>query len=415
MNISILELNYDHFEAMFQWITLKDLLRIRLTSKQFKLHADTYIRAKYPKFNLDYARVVIYETSCIDRILNMSPDFIKTIKKITFAGVVLQSKDTNQRQFKAILSQIETLEMKGARIESEFYTLLLRNCSKLRHLIISGIDDAVIIGTDNTWLRRIYPNLESMHLDNIDVDADVTYGDGESVPELAQFIQANPSVHTFSTSYDWFEANCKNLLRGNATFNKLKIQAPIQPCQIDAYICNRLRKLHARGGYQHLHLSNVEIKSQEDLDLIAAIPAIEVLFVDEAQCVITLPDWMTTLQKIGFRHASELRNPVLLAKHLMNVDGIYFESATSRDDILSFVRYSNNMQVLYVKHFGQDAIDVIALNKEREKLENPRNLTIYMEEDVYLATKHAFQTTKHSLIELKNVESSNSDIRNFSF
>lgn len=145
--MNIFEINYDHFEMMFGWLTLKDLLRIRLTSRQFKMHADVYIRAKYPKFTLDHARVIIYESSCINRILNTSRDFINTIGKITFAGIVLQCNDMSHRQFKAILRQIETLEIKSARIDDddedgEFYALLLQNCTNLRHLIIRGIDDA---------------------------------------------------------------------------------------------------------------------------------------------------------------------------------------------------------------------------------------------------------------------------------
>lgn len=153
------------------------------------------------------------------------------------------------------------------------------------------------------WLQRIYPNLQSIHFDNIDVYAGVTYGDGENVPELAQFVQVNRGVHTFSMSYDWFEANVKNLLDGRAAFNELNLQASIQPCQIDAYICKRLKKLHDNGVYQRLRLSNVEIKSQYDLDLIATISALEMLFIDEAKCAIRLPDSMTALQEIGFRHA----------------------------------------------------------------------------------------------------------------
>lgn len=49
------KVNYDCFEVIFQWLTLKDLLRIRFTSKELKLHADTYIEAKYPKFTLHNA------------------------------------------------------------------------------------------------------------------------------------------------------------------------------------------------------------------------------------------------------------------------------------------------------------------------------------------------------------------------
>lgn len=251
----------------------------------------------------------------------MSSNFIETIGKITSAETVLQFNANWSRKFKGILGQIETLEIKHAariRGDGEFYELVLQYCTNLRHLIIRGIDDdAIIIGVDNTWLQHIYPNLESIHIDNIDVEAGETYGDGKNVKKLAQFLQVNPNVHTFSTSYDWFEANIKKLLEGRAAFDELRLQSSVEPCQIDAYISKRLKKLYDNGAYQRLRLYKVELTSQQDLNLIATIPAIEILFIEEVKCVeIRLPAVMTTLQAIGFRHASELQNPKLLYIYL---------------------------------------------------------------------------------------------------
>lgn len=48
-----------------------------------------------------------------------------------------------------------------------------------------------------------------------------------------------------------------------------------------------------------------------------------------------------------------------------------------------------------------DVVDVAKLNKQRAKLDGASQMTIYVNEDNYLATKHASLPTRCSLVELK--------------
>lgn len=51
---TLIKLNYDCFEQIFKWLSLKDLLQIRLTCKHLNEHSDIYIQVTYPEFALGY-------------------------------------------------------------------------------------------------------------------------------------------------------------------------------------------------------------------------------------------------------------------------------------------------------------------------------------------------------------------------
>lgn len=71
----VFTLNYNCFEKVFKWLGLKDLLNVRLTSKQSKDHADTYIGATYKKkFTLGYPKITIYDATDIYDVCRSSPD-----------------------------------------------------------------------------------------------------------------------------------------------------------------------------------------------------------------------------------------------------------------------------------------------------------------------------------------------------
>lgn len=78
------DLDYDCFEQMYKWLSMKDLLNIRLTSKTLKNQADTYIEATYQKnFTFGYGRITIYDSNDIDRVCRLEPKLTDQIKMIT--------------------------------------------------------------------------------------------------------------------------------------------------------------------------------------------------------------------------------------------------------------------------------------------------------------------------------------------
>lgn len=106
----ILQLNFYCFEQVFEWLTLKDLLNLRLTCKQLKEHADECIRPNYPNFTFGYGRVDINVRN-VKQFHQLDPELAKLIKKITFSDVELSDEDVNN--LKGILGQIEVLKMEN--------------------------------------------------------------------------------------------------------------------------------------------------------------------------------------------------------------------------------------------------------------------------------------------------------------
>lgn len=350
----------------------------------------------------------------IKRLQNLEPQRAKSIKKIEFEELELTEENING--LKPILGQIESIRMENVLIEIEFYQSFFKYCPNVKHLAIKGVADKLIIGSDNAWLQRNYPKLESVHFDDTDDICETYRGNGESVKELAQFFQLNPNLRTFSTTYDYFKENWKWMLEGKASFDLLKLQTPLSICRLDHYIADPLKKLHAKDVYKRLRLSNLKVMTQSDLKLIGTIPAVETLYLEEVECGIAIPK-MTSLKEFGLVYAPDIRTPDRLAQSLANVQRIYIQAAAPAD-ILPFIRYSTKAEALFVDrlldgtHLKKGGLDVVALNAEREKLNGASKMTIYVDEKIYLATQRA-SVTKCSLVELEKAEAYNGDNQKF--
>lgn len=409
------QLGFDCFEQMFKWLSLKNLLKLRLTCKPFKEHADKYIRSNYPKFKFGYGKVEI-DNYNIQEIQRLDPEVTKLIKKIKFTEIGLDDEDINS--LKGILAQIEELEMENGMIEGDFYKSMFQFCPMVKHLSIKGIGGDTIIGPDNEWLNRSYPNLESVYFDDTDECYETYRGSGDNNPALLQFFQMNPNLRTFATTYAYFVENWQWLMDGDVEIDQLKIQLPLSTGVLNDRICTAFQQLYAKGAYKRLRLSNVEIENGKHLDLIGSIPALEILYMETVKCAIVLPTTLTSLKEIGIIYGPDIKRPDRLARNLINVERIYIQSAKPID-ILPFVRYSANVNTLYVDnllngpHFENDIFDVVALNKEREKFNGACKQTIYVKEKIYLATKSASLPTECSLVELGRAEACKFDCQKF--
>lgn len=307
-------------------------------------------------------------------------------------------------EFIVILGQLEEVTFKNVTMTAEFRTLSFQFCTNVRRLVIKGIHDDIVIGADNSWLCRRYSRLDTVHFDDIDDVNGVTTRIG-NIEGLTTFFNLNPNVRNFTTSYDFLVENLEALLASHAQLTVLKIQTPLQPHRIDGEIRNALRRLYDNGFYQRLRLCNVEIRRQRDLDKIATIRSIEALYIEEMQiCAITIPPLMgNSLKEIGWLDVSAINSPNRTAKSLQ-AERMYIH-VTSIKEMLPFVRFASNLQSIYVKHFEEDdevtVVDVVKLNKQRAQLDGVRKMTIYVNEDIYLATKHASLPTSCSLVELQ--------------
>lgn len=97
-----------------------------------------------------------------------------------------------------------------------------------------------------------------------------------------------------------------------------------------------------------------------------------------------------------------------LSNELTNLKCIRFDSA-SIEDIMLLIEQSSELQKIKIEiiqhgmHFSRDTnvIDLLAMNKEREKLPSAQKVTLYVDEAIYLATKWAMKGTDFGLIQVK--------------
>lgn len=296
--------------------------------------------------------------------------------------------------------------MDNVTIRGDFYKSFLQFCSNVKHFAIRGIYDDFMIGRDNTWLEHTYLHLKTVRFCDASSFNRFT---SKSVKELAGFFQLNPNMHTFTTTYRYFSSNWKELLKGQASIDLLKMETLFTAFCMYHPIRDALNKLHSQHIYERLHLRGIEITCQEDLDLIGTIPAVEILQLAIVKKAIILPPTMTDLKEISFNCGHDIKSPVRFAQNLISVERIRIQEAAIID-ILPFIRYSTQVEVLHVERllypFGIRSVDVVALNKERAKLDGVCKLTIFVKEDNYLATKWASLPTKCPLVELDRAEAS---------
>lgn len=116
----IFKLDIDCFEELFEWLSLKDLLVLRKTSKRFKRLVDYFIKEYCPGFKLGHGKVAINNSINLNYFRHLDPDLAKLIKKIKF-HLFFPLSDAEINDFKGILSGIEVIEMQVWLIEGDFY------------------------------------------------------------------------------------------------------------------------------------------------------------------------------------------------------------------------------------------------------------------------------------------------------
>lgn len=176
---------------------------------------------------------------------------------------------------------------------------------------------------------------------------------------------------------------------------------------LDHHLLNELYGKH--GFFKRLHIYCRQFY-QEDADRLSSLNGVFVKF---------SADWANHRMNLtAFSNLEEIRvwkseSLDAVAGKLTNLKRIHFVKAF-RNDLLPFISHAEGLTKIKVDLFLDDTsanenrntIDLSTLNKKRQELAKGRDLkvTIYVEEDIYLATKWAMNGTECGLIRLKRVE-----------
>lgn len=167
-------------------------------------------------------------------------------------------------------------------------------------------------------------------------------------------------------------------------------------------MCDLFNELHKRGFYRKLKLK-LCIQNQGEIDQLASLNVLAELDVKLAP--------LKDLEELCMFTTRLIDDFDLLANELINLRRIYFYLANI-SDILPFVRRSVELlRIMVYSLEGKDfkkftnVIDLRAMNREREHLPNAQKITLFVKEEIYLATKWKLGETDFALIRLKREES----------
>lgn len=433
----IFKLNVVCFEAVTEWLCLKDLLAFGRTCKRLQAVAGHIFNETYPaarviclndgiyfdnvKMNgfCDYIRNMKIEDDELGCFHFVDSHSFESIKCIQITEINLT--DEKIACIKKILNIAEVVEVKECTLDGEFYAKFLQFCQSMTRLSVRPCDEPyyfeydsdsdsddessdIVIGTNNNWLLHKYPMLEHFEL---------TKSGRFSTPrvELKIFLEQNPNIRHFATGgdFDWSDA-------ANLKLDVFAIDCDENFDLRALLIANIVHEMSKMNGstqfYERLHIYGHWISVERQLQHM--VSKLEKLYLHR-----TWTDSFSigNLKEIRIEcdmkclDGMNVREMNMIANGLINIEQVSLVDATLVY-ISKFIRGSVKLHKLRIENFNRTelstngmVLDLSTWNSERKQLDRARKVMIYVEEDVFLTTKWATRKTNYSLIDLKRNES----------
>lgn len=317
-----------------------------------------------------------------------------SINQIRFSGFSLDRAP----YLRKMLAKIETIEMKRALIRKDFYGDFLQFCPNLKRIEMQEYFVEIHNKKQNLWLQRKYPLLEHFVL-----TPEWTF----KIKELNSFLERNPNIRYFATHSKCLWENKGDFLKSKAKLETLEIRIYRfkNNWSIMQKDCNLLNELFKRGFFKCLRIA-IDQLDQRRCDFLCSLIGLEALCIDFLNECYSLP-MLTNLKELAIRYdASSNEIEILaMAKSLVRLERLYLANATY-ETILPFIRQSKQLREIMFfpknqNELGGQSIDLVMLNKEREKLVDAKKVIIFVPDNILLETKWTIQNGQ---IDLELVE-----------
>lgn len=412
--VYFVKFNFDCWERIFDLLSLRDILAMSQTCKRMCKIGGRYFHEKF----LGVSCELIGEKYCIEKFEFEKNDFIKSIDKLVITGqlndmnhfsnvdlyqslttLLLHETDLTENQvdaFKNILNNVVCIELLECTMHGDFFEQFLKYCTKLKCLRIYGGLFEPTTAANELFLQK-HPTLEYLH-----------YALGFNPPRIIPmklFLELNSNIKCLETDDEHIWTNRNLLIESNVQLECLAIRINSAKMRA-AEFAHLLRKLDEHGFYKSLHLSIEWVPEsfdyQEFINEMITLSSLEVLY---SQCYIDLTrlTQLKELRVLGRKFEADFQT---LAVNLTQIERLHL-SATTTDHFLPFIRCSKTLKTVQVNklmggiHLNGNIINVFALNREREKLENAHTVTIgVLEEEIYLATKWAMRISEQKMVKI---------------
>ncbi|XP_055309868.1 uncharacterized protein LOC129573403 [Sitodiplosis mosellana] len=430
MNTSpILKLNVNSLNKLFDWLTLKELHALAQTCQRFKVICGAYYLLNYTpsavciddgivahrhqsrgvtygyQLNIfcQYIEKMIIPSGSQNQFRYAEMNCGKALTAIRFDGVVMT--ESKIKCIKRLLANVEAVEIVDCKMFIYIYEGFLKYCHKLKRLKIRNIQFNTFLNKDKDWLLRKFPTLE--HLD-------FTKCSSIKRSELEVLFKQNPNIRTFELDMDQFWENKMVFLEACIMWNDLIIHFQDAKNPMTSTIYSLLNTFFNRGHFKRLHLRYSEVLKQPFIDQIASLYAVDTIHMKE-EAGSWLPSLINLRELYTFCGKLNMEKTV---SNLANLEKVVFWEANV-EDVLAIVRNSMRIREIKIRtlnekgrfspnfngknFFNQNQLNLTALNEERKKILGARKVSIFVNEDIFIATKWTTGETVHSLIELKRV------------
>lgn len=411
---AIFKLNIDCLYEIFELLSLHDLITLSKTCKRLHQAAGDFFRTTYvskeiiinngsiytPYREIDTFIEYIPRISLTCNSLKMCSLIEAKCKSLRYIRLAGSFEEDRIEHLKVVLKYAQTVDFVECPNREEFYDFFLQHCHRIKSLSIKRSckirNKSLIVGSNNEWMRREYPTLQHFELSDL-------YELNDN--ELETFFKQNPSVRTFSTDMNSLLENRSFFLNTDVQFDRLAIEF-VNKDNSDE-IVNILDEMFARGTFKRLHIYST-FYSRQSLDQMFLRPF--------AKCLELLHGMFRSIDQpllsvktlgITYFYSNDRLMATDIATNLPNLERIYFNQA-STDDILPFIRSSAKLKTIKIKRFQSGTrgfIDLLALNREREKFLGAKKLTIYIDQYFILSAKWSNEPTRCKFVELRRFES----------
>ena len=285
---------------------------------------------------------------------------------------------------KDMMSKIEHVAFDTAFKYKKYDQFFKEFCAQVKRLEIWDSNE------NDDWFTRNYPSLEHF-----------AWYQSEKTNWLKRFFELNPAIRSFSTIASFCIAN-------KSALKRLKLDDLYIFGSIEQAVCDRLNALHGGSVYKQLFITTDAY--QDNINRLASLKSLVGLAMFDIIEEIDLSP-LVHLKVLSFKTPPEnienIKNKTELAQSLEQLEEVRFWIAHV-NDIAPFIHKSTKLKKVIVDKpllDENEAIDLIAMNSEREKLlthsRDVSKVTIYIAEPNYLATKWKTTETNLNLIEIQ--------------
>lgn len=421
----MLKLDTESYKKSLDYLCFKDLIAIGRTCKRLHQVVGQILHENYLGIRIDCEEDGIYLINWVqwDKF-KFFHDFIHKICSFGNNGIQyvrnMQPKLHRLKELRlecADLSKI-SLDLPEILPKLEFLTIedctLIGNlqdflilCQNLKRLILTqgNIRNSIIIGNSNDWMHQKYPMLENFELDTSDFLLEVNKTN--YISELRIFLENNSNIQKLTIREENIRRYKDVWISSEIHLDELTLQITSDSGEL----CEILNELHEHGFYKRLIFYCSFELNQSTVDRYGTLNGLVKLVAKaKINTWIDKVSILKSIEELHIFHVAPFTDLPALPNSLTKLETIEL-SETSFEDILPFLREAVELK-RFILHYlcegtyfngATNVIDLKALNKEREHLDKAQKITIFVHEDIYLATKWAVNGVKFELIELKRI------------